>query len=47
MVRTHGHLQNEEATAGAWEAGRGAVLGASKVRTRTPYPQLQERMGAY
>ena len=44
MVRTHGHLKNEEATAGAWEAGRGAVIGASKVRAPALYPQLKERM---
>ena len=47
MVRAHGHLKNEEATAGAWEAGRGAVIGASKVRTRTLYPQLKDRMSEY
>lgn len=35
MVRAHGHLKNEEATAGAWEAGRGAVIGASKVSITT------------
>lgn len=32
-MRTHGDLMDEEATGAAWEAGRGAVVGSSKVRS--------------
>lgn len=30
-MRTHGGLKNEEASDAAWEAGRGALIGASRV----------------
>ncbi|KFX94507.1 hypothetical protein O988_06267 [Pseudogymnoascus sp. VKM F-3808] len=29
-MKTHGSLRDEEATGAAWEAGRGAVVGATK-----------------
>ncbi|UNI18956.1 hypothetical protein JDV02_005185 [Purpureocillium takamizusanense] len=29
-MKTHGSLQDEEANAAAWEAGKGALLGAAK-----------------
>lgn len=32
-MRTHGTLRDEEATGAAWEAGRGAVVGSTKVRS--------------
>lgn len=32
-MKTHGSLRDEEATGAAWEAGRGAVVGATKVRS--------------
>ena len=36
-MKHHGSLRDEEATAGAWEAGRGAAIGATKVRTYVGY----------
>jgi hypothetical protein len=32
-ARTHGSLNDEEVNGAAWAAGRGAVVGAAKVRT--------------
>jgi hypothetical protein len=31
-ARTHGSLNDEEVNGAAWAAGRGAVVGAAKVR---------------
>ena len=46
-ARTHGSLtKDEEVNAAAWAAGRGAVVGASKVSRRKPilYHQQTDRL---
>ena len=45
-ARTHGSLANDdEVNAAEWAAGRGAVVGASKVRpTSSLYTQEQEQI---
>jgi hypothetical protein len=35
-ARTHGSLNDEEVNGAAWAAGRGAVVGAAKVRAIQP-----------